>query len=93
MNWLYYLLEANLYLVLFYGFYRLFLQNETFYNLNRYFLLLSTLISFALPILQLGFLKPSFEKINGDQQNGSLHCFTLEYKYQIELLCLARMWQ
>jgi len=66
MNWLYYLLEANLYLVLFYGFYRLFLQNETFYNLNRYFLLISTLISFALPVLQLGFLKPSFEKINGE---------------------------
>ncbi len=66
MNWLYYLLEANLYLVLFYGFYRLFLQNETFYNLNRYFLLIATVISFALPILQLGFLKPSFEKINGE---------------------------
>lgn len=59
MNWLYYLLEANLYLVLFYGFYRLFLQNETFYNLNRYFLLLGTLLSFALPVLQLGPLKPA----------------------------------
>jgi hypothetical protein len=66
MNWLYYLLEANLYLVLFYGFYRLFLQNETFYNLNRYFLLLSTIISFALPVLQLGFLKPAYETINGE---------------------------
>ena len=66
MNWLYYLLEANLYLMLFYGFYRLFLQNETFYNLNRYFLLLSTLLSFALPVLQLGFLKPSNYQIQGD---------------------------
>lgn len=66
MNWLYYLLEANLYLVLFYGFYRLFLQNETFYNLNRYFLLLSTLISFALPVLQLGFLKPTIDQIHSD---------------------------
>ncbi|RYG21311.1 MAG: M56 family metallopeptidase [Chitinophagaceae bacterium] len=66
MDWLYYLLEANLYLVLFYGFYRLFLQNETFYNLNRYFLLLSTLLSFALPVLQLGFLKPAYEHINGE---------------------------
>jgi hypothetical protein len=59
MDWLYYLLEANLYLLLFYGFYRLFLQNETFYNSNRYFLLLATITAFALPILQLGFLNPN----------------------------------
>ncbi|WP_316768192.1 M56 family metallopeptidase [Pedobacter frigiditerrae] len=59
MDWLYYLLEANLYLLLFYGFYRLFLQNETFYNINRYFLLLTSVIAFALPIMQLGFLKPT----------------------------------
>ncbi|MBB2145350.1 hypothetical protein GM921_07640 [Pedobacter sp. LMG 31464] len=59
MDWLYYLLEANLYLLIFYGFYRLFLQNETFYNSNRYFLLLSSVTAFTLPILQLGFLKPT----------------------------------
>ena len=59
MDWLYYLLEANLYLLLFYGFYRLFLQNETFYNINRYFLLLTSITAFILPIMQLGFLKPA----------------------------------
>lgn len=59
MEWMYYLLEANLYLLLFYGFYKLFLQHETFYNSNRYFLLLSTLTAFVLPVLQLGFLKPA----------------------------------
>jgi hypothetical protein len=59
MDWLYYLLEANLYLLLFYGFYRLFLHNETFYNINRYFLLLSSITAFVLPIMQLGFLKPA----------------------------------
>ena len=59
MEWLYYLLEANLYLLLFYGFYRLLLQNETFYNSNRFYLLLSTVTAFILPILQLGFLKPT----------------------------------
>ena len=62
MNWLYYLLETNLYLVLFYGFYRLFLQNETFYNLNRYFLLLSTLLSFTFPVLQVGLIKLSIKQ-------------------------------
>jgi hypothetical protein len=66
MEWLYYLLEANLYLVLFYGFYRLFLQDETFYNINRNFLLCATVISFTLPILQLGLLKPSIEQVHSD---------------------------
>ncbi|WP_316830034.1 M56 family metallopeptidase [Pedobacter aquatilis] len=56
MSWLYYLLEANLYLVLFYGFYRLFLYKETFYVLNRYYLILSTLTAFTIPFMQLGFL-------------------------------------
>jgi len=56
MNWLYYLLEANLYLILFYGFYRVFLHKETFYATNRYFLILSSLTAFIIPLLQLGFL-------------------------------------
>lgn len=57
MSWLYYLLEANLYLILFYGFYRLFLHRETFYGLNRYYLIFSSILAFILPFLQLGFLK------------------------------------
>ncbi|MCZ4222242.1 M56 family metallopeptidase [Pedobacter rhodius] len=56
MNWLYYLLEANLYLILFYGFYRLLLHKETFYALNRYYLIVSSLIAFLIPFFQLGFL-------------------------------------
>lgn len=66
MDWLYYLLETNLYLIIFYGFYRLLLQNQTFYNSNRYFLLASSIVAFALPILQIGYLKPApqvFEQI------------------------------
>jgi hypothetical protein len=57
MSWLYYLLEANLYLLLFYGFYRLFLHRETFYGLNRYYLIFSSILAFVLPFFQLGFLK------------------------------------
>jgi hypothetical protein len=52
MTWLYYLLEANLYLAVFYGFYHLFLHKETFYTLNRYYLICATLLAFALPVLQ-----------------------------------------
>ncbi|RZJ74588.1 MAG: hypothetical protein EOO47_20930 [Flavobacterium sp.] len=58
MNWIYYILEANLYLVVFYLMYKLLLQGTTFYNANRYFLVCSIAAAFAIPLLQLGFLKP-----------------------------------
>lgn len=65
MNWLYYLLEANLYLITFYGFYRLLLHKETFYALNRGYLLITSLISFLIPIFQLGILKkPEVLQVN-----------------------------
>ena len=65
MNWLYYLLEANLYMIIFYGFYRLFLHKETFYVLNRYYLVLSSFIAFLIPFLQLGFLSENITAIEG----------------------------
>lgn len=55
MNWIYYLLEANLYLTIFYGFYRLLLHKETFYVANRFYLLGSAVLAFILPFLQIGF--------------------------------------
>jgi TonB family protein len=58
MNWLYYLGEANLYLGVFYLCYCLFLNKETHYTLNRIYLLFSCIISFVLPLLQIGILKP-----------------------------------
>jgi hypothetical protein len=58
MNWLHYLLEANLYLGVFYIGYYLFLSRETYYTLNRVYLLFSCVASFALPVFQLGILKP-----------------------------------
>ena len=61
MNWLYYLLEANLYLALFYGCYHLLFHKETFYTLNRYFLIGSTFLAFALPLLQIGYLHSFFQ--------------------------------
>ncbi|PTT02859.1 hypothetical protein DBR11_03915 [Pedobacter sp. HMWF019] len=56
MNLLYYLIEANVYLVIFYAFYLLALKKETFYTLNRYYLISSSLISFILPLLQISYL-------------------------------------
>jgi beta-lactamase regulating signal transducer with metallopeptidase domain len=58
MNWLHYLLEANLYLCVFYAGYCLFLNKETHYTLNRVYLLLSCVVSFVLPVIQIGWLKP-----------------------------------
>jgi TonB family protein len=59
MNWLHYLLEANIYLAVFYAVYRLFLNNETHYTLNRVYLLLSSIVAFVLPVIQVGALKPA----------------------------------
>lgn len=58
MNWLHYLLEANIYLAIFYAGYCIFLNKETYYTLNRIYLLLSCIISFLLPLVQVGMLKP-----------------------------------
>lgn len=49
MTFLQYLIQVNLYLVLFYGFYRLLLVNETFYTLNRIYLVGSAVLSFGIP--------------------------------------------
>lgn len=58
MNWLHYLVEANIYLGVFYLCYYLFLKTETHYTLSRAYLLFTCVISFVLPIMQLSLLKP-----------------------------------
>ncbi|TSJ40596.1 hypothetical protein FO440_12665 [Mucilaginibacter corticis] len=58
MNLLYYLAEANIYLGVFYLAYCLLLNKETYYQLNRAYLLFSCTAAFVLPILQVGALKP-----------------------------------
>ncbi len=57
MEFLYYLLEANLYLLVLYGFYLLFLKKETFYQLNRVFIIGAVGIAFLIPLFQIGILK------------------------------------
>lgn len=64
MNWLHYLLEANLYLAVFYAGYYLFLSRETYYTLNRFYLLFGSVVSFILPVMQLGMLKPTVQPNN-----------------------------
>jgi len=59
MNWLHYLVEANIYLAVFYLFYYLFLTKETHYLLNRIYLLSTCIISFIVPLIQIAWLKPA----------------------------------
>ncbi len=48
-----YLIESSICLALFYSLYWLFLKKETFFKLNRFFLLLSIPASFTLPLLNI----------------------------------------
>lgn len=48
---MHYLIQVNLYLIVFFGFYVLFLRKETFYQANRFYLMLSGVISFVIPFL------------------------------------------
>ena len=60
MNWWQYLLLVNLYLLLFYVFYALLLRRETFFQLNRIYLISSALLSFFIPLIQAGWIQNLF---------------------------------
>lgn len=60
MSWWQYLLLVNLYLVLFYGFYTLLLRRETFFHLNRIYLVSSALLSFFIPVIHSDWVKNLF---------------------------------
>lgn len=51
-NWLQYLLHVNIYLLLFYGLYHLLLGKQTFFNLNRIYLLITAAMAFFMPFVQ-----------------------------------------
>ncbi|SHE54260.1 M56 family metallopeptidase [Pedobacter caeni] len=48
-----YLLQANIYLLVFYAFYQLLLRTETYFTLNRIYLLSAVVLSFVIPIIKL----------------------------------------
>ncbi len=52
MNLLAYILKANLFLVVFYGFYFLLFRKETFHKANRYFLVVGAIIALLLPFVR-----------------------------------------
>jgi beta-lactamase regulating signal transducer with metallopeptidase domain len=60
MNGWQYLLLVNIYLVLFYGFYTLLLRRETFFHLNRIYLVASALLSFFIPVIHSDWVRNLF---------------------------------
>ena len=57
MSWLHYLLEANIYLAVFYLLYFVLLDKETHYKLNRIYLLATCVLSYLIPLIQIGALR------------------------------------
>jgi len=51
---------VNLYLVLFYAFYTLLLRTETFFQLNRVYLVSSAVLSFLIPLIQADWVRNLF---------------------------------
>jgi beta-lactamase regulating signal transducer with metallopeptidase domain len=60
MNALMYLLQVNLYLLLFYLLYLVLLRKETFFKMNRFYLVGSALLSLAIPLMKLQWVKDLF---------------------------------
>lgn len=60
MNWWEYLILVNVYLVLFFGFYALLLKRETFFQLNRIYLVSAALLSFLMPLIRCSWVKSLF---------------------------------
>jgi TonB family protein len=60
MTWWHYLLLVNIYLVLFFGFYVLLLRRETFFQLNRIYLVGAALLSFFIPLIQVQWVRDLF---------------------------------
>ena len=57
MNAVQYSMLANVYIAVFLGFYVLFLKKETFFQLNRVYLLGALLLSFIMPVIQANWLQ------------------------------------
>ncbi|MFD0750863.1 TonB family protein [Mucilaginibacter calamicampi] len=60
MSWWHYLLLVNFYLLLFFAFYALLLRRETFFQLNRIYLVGGAILSFAIPVIQADWVKDLF---------------------------------
>lgn len=72
-----YLIIANIYLTLFYLFYRLFLSKETFFQLNRVYLIGTSGLSFIIPLVQSDWLQQTFGTDTVYAARSSLEAVTI----------------
>lgn len=56
MSFAHYLLQVNLYLIVFFGFYKLLLDKETYFTLNRIYLVAAGVLSLCTPFIRLEWL-------------------------------------
>ena len=56
MSFAHYLLQVNLYLIVFFGFYKLLLDKETYFTLNRIYLVAAGVLSLSIPFIRLEWL-------------------------------------
>jgi len=70
MNLASYLIQVNIYLSLFYLFYALILKKETFFVLNRIYLISTTIVSLLIPLLQIQWIKelPTTQRVQATAQ-------------------------
>ena len=80
MSFWHYLLLVNIYLLLFYAFYAIVLQRETFFQLNRIYLLAAVILSFALPFVQSIWVKNL--TITQKVQQSIFHSPVLVYQFR-----------
>jgi TonB family protein len=85
MSWWHYLLLVNFYLVLFFGFYTLLLRKETFFQLNRIYLVAAAVLSFAIPLIQVDWLKDLFitQQVQQTIYNTPINTYVYNFTYHI----------
>jgi TonB family protein len=67
-----YFLEINLYLTVFFTFYWIFLRKETFFSANRFYLILSVLVSFIIPIISFDYFTLPTDQLENSVWIGEL---------------------
>jgi len=82
MSWWHYLLLVNFYLLLFFAFYALLLRRETFFQLNRIYLVAASLLSFAIPIIQADWVKDLFitKQVQSTLYGGGVELMTYNFQ-------------
>jgi hypothetical protein len=86
MSWLHYLIEANIYLGVFYLCYCLFLNRDTHYTLGRVYLIFSCVIAFILPLTQLSILRSA--ELGTQPVRAQLNPLTQKNNFDMPLIFL-----